>query len=213
MRRYAAFFQRIEEDHPAFWTELADVMERRRATQWTTEGVIVRSWPRTRDAVVQVGHWCSRCDAQTQTVDNTGDAATQTEAEAGGRARTRDVAVQAGAGAVSRGAPDARDALAEEPYGRPRRPSHSTLPEASRSPREGCWNCSAEDHRANAYPRPQQRVYCFRCEHRGVTIRECPDCREDWRAQGPYIPDRGHPGEDPPRRGLRGYRPGAHRPY
>lgn len=74
---------------------------------------------------------------------------------------------------------------------------------------ERCWNCGSSRHFAHSCDSVVRRQFCYRCGRSNTTIRECPDCREEWRRQGPYIPGAGHPGGDPARR--RGGRPGARR--
>lgn len=114
---------------------------------------------------------------------------------------TDETATQAGTGAVSRGA------LAEEvdegglaATGVPARSAHIWPVGRAAPPPPGCWNCSAQSHRANACPLPPTHTYCYRCGRDDVTIRECPNCAEAWRAQGPYTPGHGHPGGNQPRR-------------
>lgn len=68
---------------------------------------------------------------------------------------------------------------------------------------EGCWLCRSPDHFRRECPRsnePQVVQICYRCGRLGTTVRNCPECREGWLAQGPYVPGRGHVGPDPPRR-------------
>ncbi|KMQ83350.1 serine arginine repetitive matrix protein 1-like protein [Lasius niger] len=67
-------------------------------------------------------------------------------------------------------------------------------------PPEGCWNCRGNDHRYSECPRPRRIQFCYRCGQFGKTVKDCPICKEAWRAQGPYRPGRGHDGPEPPRR-------------
>ncbi|KMQ89034.1 vasa-like protein [Lasius niger] len=54
------------------------------------------------------------------------------------------------------------------------------------------------DHFYSECPHPRRLQFCFRCGLFGRTIQDCPICQEDWRAQGPYIPGRGHREPEPP---------------
>lgn len=188
LKRYARLFRKIAEEYPAFWVELAEVVQRRQDQWWTD---IFKGWLRIVEVVTQARVPGSHRSVGTQTVAATRDAVTQTEP-----------------GSLSQGASEE-----EEPEHRagPKRPNHLWPSQDQRT--VGCWNSSREGHRANACPLPQLGVYCYRCGRQGTTIKECPECSDDWRAQGPYISGRGHPGGDPPRRGRRGDRPRGYQPY
>jgi hypothetical protein len=67
-------------------------------------------------------------------------------------------------------------------------------------PPDGCWNCANVHHLYSECPRPRATLFCYRCDRLGTTIKDCPRCQEDWRAQGPYRPGRGHEGPEPSRR-------------
>ncbi|KMQ82489.1 gag protein [Lasius niger] len=67
----------------------------------------------------------------------------------------------------------------------------------------GCWRCGGPDHFRRECPRrddPCAVQICYRCGRLGTTVRNCPNCREGWLAQGPYVRGRGHAGPEPPRR-------------
>ncbi|KMQ84629.1 inner centromere [Lasius niger] len=57
-----------------------------------------------------------------------------------------------------------------------------------------CWNCRATDHRYSDCPHPRDNPYCYGCGRRGVTMRTCPGCCEEWRNLGPYRREQGHLG-------------------
>ncbi|KMQ84246.1 gag polyprotein [Lasius niger] len=58
-------------------------------------------------------------------------------------------------------------------------------------PPGGCWNCANITHIYSECPRPRDITFCYRCGRVGTTVRDCPRCQKDWRAQGPYRPGRG----------------------
>ncbi|KAL6419696.1 hypothetical protein ACFW04_011262 [Cataglyphis niger] len=64
-------------------------------------------------------------------------------------------------------------------------------------PPRGCWNCGGQ-HRYSECSRPIRTPFCFRCGHPGITIRDCPQCREEWRAEDSRRAGRSR-SEDPPR--------------
>ncbi|KMQ84634.1 myb-like protein x protein, partial [Lasius niger] len=51
--RYAGLFRDIGRQHPAFWTELGNLVEGHVRRQYTTEGAQVREFPATREYGVQ----------------------------------------------------------------------------------------------------------------------------------------------------------------
>lgn len=51
--RYAGLFDDVSRQYPSFWTELGDLIERRRQQQFTTEGAQVREFPPTRERSIQ----------------------------------------------------------------------------------------------------------------------------------------------------------------
>ena len=60
------------------------------------------------------------------------------------------------------------------------RPSGSKRPSARHN--IYCWNCGDTTHSWVKCPKPLQ-VFCRRCGHWGVTIRDCPDCGESWKRE------------------------------
>ncbi|KMQ82742.1 inner centromere [Lasius niger] len=73
-------------------------------------------------------------------------------------------------------------------------------PPAHPWPPGGCWNCANVTHLYSECPQPRATTFCYRCGRLGTTVKDCPRCQEDWRAQGPYRPGRGHEGPEPARR-------------
>lgn len=49
-----------------------------------------------------------------------------------------------------------------------------------------CFNCHRPLHHYNAYPR-HPKVFCRKCGFRDVTLADCPRCRIQWRARGPFV--------------------------
>ncbi|XP_008557666.2 uncharacterized protein LOC103578344 [Microplitis demolitor] len=57
-----------------------------------------------------------------------------------------------------------------------------------------CWNCHREDHRYSDCPEKIElglATFCRRCRRRGVTLAECPTCRDQWERQGQHCPSAG----------------------
>lgn len=51
----------------------------------------------------------------------------------------------------------------------------STIPQAGTNRKTDCWNCDLPGHGFRTCSAPRQK-FCFRCGHKGVTIKECPRC-------------------------------------
>lgn len=51
--RYAELFREVDQQHPAFWTELRELLEEQRRRQYTTKGAQVRELPTTREERAQ----------------------------------------------------------------------------------------------------------------------------------------------------------------
>lgn len=323
--RYAGLFNDISRQHPAFWTELGDVLERRHQRQFTTEGAQVREFPDTRELGVQTERTWSvdqilnevfgrapteveesgtqtsttavrdigmqtlpipqitsgtqaspdRCTRETETSYPQRTVGTQVEITTGNlagppnalgspiipRGRGRGLRpilpnerIQIGSRGptpprepfplpreapppslpregssrrATRGSPDRYRSTRRTPERRgrssTRRTSRDTSRERSqprgvpagknekrltdRSSSRGpslpvaptrvatvCWNCRAIDHRYSTCPLPRNHTYCYGCGRRGVTMRTCPTCGEEWRNLGPYRPEQGHLG-------------------
>lgn len=63
-----------------------------------------------------------------------------------------------------------------------------------------CWNYANVTHLYSECPRPRATTFCYRCGRVSTTVKDCPRCQEDWRAQSLYRPGRGHEGPEPARR-------------
>ncbi|XP_011864473.1 PREDICTED: uncharacterized protein LOC105560196 [Vollenhovia emeryi] len=75
-------------------------------------------------------------------------------------------------------------------------------PDWLRRPYPGCWNCEERGHYYSECPRPRNtRRFCFRCGRRGTTLKDCPNCGDAWRAEGPCVEGRGRGRSTPALRG------------
>lgn len=55
--------------------------------------------------------------------------------------------------------------------------------QSHRPTNSGCWNCGSPRHRYSQCPQPRDQNFCYGCGRRGVTLRECGRCREEWRRE------------------------------
>lgn len=49
-----------------------------------------------------------------------------------------------------------------------------------RRPGLTCWNCDEDGHRFMDCPKPQAVMFCYRCGHKGYSLRNCLTCRSVW---------------------------------
>lgn len=126
-------------------------------------------------------------------VDGGGTGSSVVAASTPGTSRSRSPC--RGAGATSTAGPGAGDLVC-----RPR----GDVVRARARPRptrnaDQCWRCGDRGHVYSTCPRETGRKFCYGCGKIGVTLRDCPTCREEWEDLGPYLPRRGHIGKRPER--------------
>lgn len=215
----------VADEHPGLWEAIGDEMRTQRARRYTTRGAVVRDWPPTRDAVTQAGS-TAMWDAAVQAVPVRRDAQAQVPARNSGAflaawdvaTQTEPVALPIPGGNRTEG----HAVVAEAAAARGGIGAHGKAPVDHRSaPIGGPLFRDARDllelRIAGSLRAPLSRtawglLLPTRCGRPETTVRQCPDCRSGWYAQGPYVPGKGHGGPAPQRR--RGGPPGARRgPY
>lgn len=186
-REHQQVFQWLREEHPGFWQGMADIWDAYQEETHTTRGAVVREISSTREQGTQT------TGGPGQAATTSSDAGVQTEAilEVEERAMGGDVAEKQ---ELEEGGEDPRDSDGESGggfIGTPKaRGMEQRMLRTRRAP--GCWNCWSRRHRYADCPHDRTNDFCFRCGELGVTLCDCPRCREAWRAQGPYAPGRGH---------------------
>lgn len=171
--RYRPLFRHIKREYPGFWGEVADLWRGHLEETVTTRGAVVRDFPHTTDAGTQ-----------------TADSGDQARISLSPGARRLLAEIQAVADMTER--PTTGESRHEEREARGRERSRSRRPTTTRGAAEqrGCWNCGDTGHRYATCPRAKARDFCYRCGTKGTTIRDCSQCRDAWREEGPYRPNK-----------------------
>lgn len=203
-RRHRELFRRIIREEDGFWEGVADLWECHLQETRTTRGVVVREFPETREVGTQTVE--KKDEAEAREFPETRETETQMtpemwmllaelQAERRGRGEAtgprerkspRENRAESTAKNPSKEEPRAGSSGTQKRNASPRVETRRTGPI-----RKGCWNCRDSQHKYAECVRPR-REFCFRCGKSGTTIRDCPSCREEWYAQGPYVPGKGH---------------------
>lgn len=202
-------FEAINDARPGFWSALGNELERVRNEQVTTRGAVVREILPSQDASTQTVLESVEASAQTTRVE-TRDQPTQTgtlREEIERKLENINRELWNGIPMTIQGDPAKPVPLECDPTWTKKLNVCNTIKGTPR----GCWNCASREHRVRDCPLPIAREYCYRCGRGGCTVKTCPKCGRAWRAQGPYIPGKRHPGPSPPKGSRKGTR--RPRPY
>lgn len=216
--RYPGLWRYIDRKYPGLWNDLGDALQVEHARQYTTRGAVVREMPRQREAAtqterrmrsvcLQVG---SRSSLRATTATQTDRRMRSVGLQVGRVTLRTTTATQTEAGAPSEHRRVEESTTSEFPGAQKLRgePDRQERPRGGPDEVERCWACGSAEHFAHNCPSRARSTFCYRCGQKGVSVRQCTNCREGWRQQGPYSRRlESHPGGEPVLK--RGGRPGT----
>lgn len=164
----------IQERHPGFVPDLMEVLAYIKRQQWTTEGAVVREFPRHTEVTTQTRSSTTR------------DTASQVESVSGQDVETQ--TPQAEAKAVEEPRPYAAQFKYPGPgVGGSRAQSGGVMTPLT----DRCWNCRTGIHPYSRCPEPRNQSFCYGCGEPGVTLAGCRRCSFAYRRIPPGLGIRG----------------------